>query len=192
MTRSDIDNGRSMCLVGVAPPRPVKFVLLRIGQKREPKGCWVFLRAVVIEQPQRAAPRCRIPPRRRLNMFARMTTLQGSPAKVADGIKSVQEQIIPAAQKMRGFKGMIALADRSSGKMLGIFGKAKMRCGRAPKPPISSEARLRHQAAQLSSAWSSSRSSQIPSRPASGEFRRVKAGTNTGLFPSRDVPILSV
>ena len=53
-------------------------------------------------------------------MFARMTTLQGSPAKVADGIKSVQEQIIPAAQKMRGFKGMIALADRSSGKMLGI------------------------------------------------------------------------
>lgn len=53
-------------------------------------------------------------------MFARMTTLQGSVAKVADGIKAVQEQVIPSAQKMPGFKGMIALADRSSGKMLGI------------------------------------------------------------------------
>jgi heme-degrading monooxygenase HmoA len=49
-----------------------------------------------------------------------MTTLQGSAANVADGIKAVQEQVIPAAQKMRGFKGMIALADRATGKMIGI------------------------------------------------------------------------
>lgn len=53
-------------------------------------------------------------------MFARMTTLQGAASKVADGIKAVQEEVIPGAQKMPGFKGMIALADRSSGKMLGI------------------------------------------------------------------------
>jgi heme-degrading monooxygenase HmoA len=53
-------------------------------------------------------------------MFARMTILQGSPNNVADGIKAVQEQVIPAAQKMSGFKGMIALADRASGKMIGI------------------------------------------------------------------------
>lgn len=53
-------------------------------------------------------------------MFARMTTLQGSATKVAEGIKAVQEQVIPAAQKMPGFKGMIALADRSSGRMIGI------------------------------------------------------------------------
>jgi len=53
-------------------------------------------------------------------MYARITTLQGSAAKVADGIKTTQEQVIPAAQKMPGFKGMIALADRSSGKMIGI------------------------------------------------------------------------
>ena len=53
-------------------------------------------------------------------MFARMTTLQGSAAKVADGIKAAQEQVIPAAQKMSGFRGMMALADRSSGKMIGI------------------------------------------------------------------------
>jgi heme-degrading monooxygenase HmoA len=53
-------------------------------------------------------------------MFARMTTLQGSSTKVADGIKAVNEQVIPAARKMVGFKGMIALADRASGKMIGI------------------------------------------------------------------------
>ena len=53
-------------------------------------------------------------------MFARITTLQGSASKVADGIKAAQEQVIPAAQKMPGFKGMIALADRSSGKLIGI------------------------------------------------------------------------
>ena len=53
-------------------------------------------------------------------MFARMTTLRGSAASVADGIKAAQEQVIPAAQKMSGFKGMIALADRSSGTMIGI------------------------------------------------------------------------
>ena len=53
-------------------------------------------------------------------MFARMTTLQGSSNKVADGIKTLNEQVIPAARKMAGFKGMIALADRASGKMIGI------------------------------------------------------------------------
>jgi heme-degrading monooxygenase HmoA len=53
-------------------------------------------------------------------MFARMTTLQGSPTNVGDGITAVHQQVIPAAQKMAGFKGMIALADRATGKMVGI------------------------------------------------------------------------
>ena len=53
-------------------------------------------------------------------MFARMTTLQGSANTVADGIKAVKEQVIPAARKMAGFKGMITLADRATGKMIGI------------------------------------------------------------------------
>ena len=53
-------------------------------------------------------------------MFARMTTLQGSAAKIGDAIKAVEDQVIPAAQKMPGFKGMIALGDRKTGKMIGI------------------------------------------------------------------------
>lgn len=32
MTQSDLDNGRLVCLVGVAPTRPAEFVIFRIGQ----------------------------------------------------------------------------------------------------------------------------------------------------------------
>ena len=33
MTQNDLDNGRMICLVGVAPSRPAEFVIFRIGQK---------------------------------------------------------------------------------------------------------------------------------------------------------------
>ena len=33
MTQDDIDNGRMICLIGVAPLRPAEFVIFRIGQK---------------------------------------------------------------------------------------------------------------------------------------------------------------
>jgi phage tail sheath protein FI len=33
MTQNDIDNGRMICLIGVAPLRPAEFVVFRIGQK---------------------------------------------------------------------------------------------------------------------------------------------------------------
>jgi phage tail sheath protein FI len=32
MTQDDIDQGRLVCLVGVAPVRPAEFVIFRIGQ----------------------------------------------------------------------------------------------------------------------------------------------------------------
>jgi uncharacterized protein len=32
MTQNDLDNGRLICLVGVAPLRPAEFVIFRIGQ----------------------------------------------------------------------------------------------------------------------------------------------------------------
>ena len=31
MTQDDVDNGRLVCLVGVAPVHPAEFVLVRIG-----------------------------------------------------------------------------------------------------------------------------------------------------------------
>lgn len=53
-------------------------------------------------------------------MFARVTTLQGPPDRVDRGIRAVQERVIPAARQMKGFKGMLALADRANGRMIGI------------------------------------------------------------------------
>jgi heme-degrading monooxygenase HmoA len=53
-------------------------------------------------------------------MFARVTTLQGPSDRVDEGTKAVQEQVIPAARQMKGFKGMLALADHVTGKMIGI------------------------------------------------------------------------
>ena len=33
MSPDDIDNGRLICLIGVAPLKPTEFVIFRIGQK---------------------------------------------------------------------------------------------------------------------------------------------------------------
>jgi len=33
MTQNDIDSGRLICEIGVAPLRPAEFVVFRIGQK---------------------------------------------------------------------------------------------------------------------------------------------------------------
>ena len=32
MSQNDLDNGRLVCLIGVAPLRPAEFVIFRIGQ----------------------------------------------------------------------------------------------------------------------------------------------------------------
>lgn len=32
MTQDDIDNGRLICVIGVAPVKPAEFVVFRIGQ----------------------------------------------------------------------------------------------------------------------------------------------------------------
>jgi hypothetical protein len=42
MTQDDIDKGKVICLVGVAPLRPAEFILLKIVQ--EPEGQGSFLR----------------------------------------------------------------------------------------------------------------------------------------------------
>jgi phage tail sheath protein FI len=41
MARDGIDNGRLVCLVGIAPVRPVKFVSVRISQRRIEAHTWV-------------------------------------------------------------------------------------------------------------------------------------------------------
>jgi heme-degrading monooxygenase HmoA len=53
-------------------------------------------------------------------MYARVTTLEGSPDKMDDATRHVREQTLPQLQQMDGFEGFVALTDRHSGKMLGV------------------------------------------------------------------------
>jgi heme-degrading monooxygenase HmoA len=53
-------------------------------------------------------------------MYARVTTIQGAPAKMDEAKGHIQEQTLPQLQKMDGFKGFLALGDRNSGKVLGV------------------------------------------------------------------------
>ena len=53
-------------------------------------------------------------------MYARLTTIEGSPDRMDDATRHVQEQTLPQLQQMDGFKGFVALGDRQSGKLLGV------------------------------------------------------------------------
>ena len=54
-------------------------------------------------------------------MHARMSIFEGSPDKIDEALRQAREAVLPQAKEMDpGFKGIIALADRQSGKMVGI------------------------------------------------------------------------
>src|SRR5215210_7770132 len=57
---------------------------------------------------------------RRIGRYARVTTSEGSPDRMDDAARHVQEQTLPQLRQMEGFKGFVALGDRQSGKMLGV------------------------------------------------------------------------
>jgi len=45
---------------------------------------------------------------------------EGAPDQIDEMLRQAQEQVVPQAKQQEGFKGMMALADRQSGKTLGI------------------------------------------------------------------------
>ncbi|MEW6635300.1 MAG: antibiotic biosynthesis monooxygenase [Actinomycetota bacterium] len=53
-------------------------------------------------------------------MYARITTIEGSPERMDDATRHVREQILPQLRQMDGFKGFVALGDRQNGTMLGV------------------------------------------------------------------------
>ena len=53
-------------------------------------------------------------------MHARMTTLEGTPDRMDEGLRQVREHVLPLLQQQGGFKGFIALGDRQSGKLIGV------------------------------------------------------------------------
>ena len=58
--------------------------------------------------------------RRFVAVYARMSTLEGSPEHIDEGLRQVRENVLPQLKQQEGFEGMVALADRKTGKTLGI------------------------------------------------------------------------
>lgn len=53
-------------------------------------------------------------------MHARVSIFEGSPEQVDAVFDQAREQVLPRGRQLDGFKGVIALGDRQSGKTLGI------------------------------------------------------------------------
>jgi len=53
-------------------------------------------------------------------MHARMSTLEGSPGRLDEGVHDIREDVLPQLRQQDGFKGFLALGDRQSGKLVGI------------------------------------------------------------------------
>jgi heme-degrading monooxygenase HmoA len=53
-------------------------------------------------------------------MYAQVTKVEASPAKVDTATHFFRQQVLPQLQQMDGFKGFIALRDRGSGKLRGM------------------------------------------------------------------------
>ena len=51
-------------------------------------------------------------------MYARSTTVQGSPQKLDEGIAYVRDQVMPMVEQMDGCVGLSMLADRASGRCI--------------------------------------------------------------------------
>jgi heme-degrading monooxygenase HmoA len=53
-------------------------------------------------------------------MFASISTFQGPPDQIDEGVRYAQENIVPTLQEVEGFEGVYLLVDRQSGKVLTI------------------------------------------------------------------------
>jgi heme-degrading monooxygenase HmoA len=51
-------------------------------------------------------------------MFASVSSYQGPPDQIDDGLRYAQEKIVPSLQEAEGFEGVYLLVDRQSGKVL--------------------------------------------------------------------------
>ena len=53
-------------------------------------------------------------------MFARITTFEGRPERVAEFRHAIEEHVLPALRRLPGFQGVLVLANNESGKVLGV------------------------------------------------------------------------
>jgi heme-degrading monooxygenase HmoA len=53
-------------------------------------------------------------------MFARVNIFKGSGENFDDATRIARERVLPAIRELEGFAGLLVLADRSTGKSMGI------------------------------------------------------------------------
>jgi heme-degrading monooxygenase HmoA len=53
-------------------------------------------------------------------MYARVTVVQGSPDKIEQGIDTFNSEVLPVVKGVAGYKAAFLLADRKTGKGIGI------------------------------------------------------------------------
>jgi len=51
-------------------------------------------------------------------MFASVSTYQGPPDQIDEGVRYAQDNIVPSLQEVEGYEGIYLLVDRQSGKVL--------------------------------------------------------------------------
>ena len=71
-------------------------------------------------------------------MYARVNTIEGSPDRMDDAERHMQEQTLPQLRQMEGFQGFVALGDRQSGKVIGVTFWESEEALRATEPAASS------------------------------------------------------
>jgi heme-degrading monooxygenase HmoA len=53
-------------------------------------------------------------------MFGRVTTMQGPPDRAHEFVLHLEDQVLPEARRMAGFKGLLSLLDPSTGRGMTI------------------------------------------------------------------------
>jgi heme-degrading monooxygenase HmoA len=53
-------------------------------------------------------------------VFARITTFEGRPERVAEFRHAIEDHVLPAVRRLPGFQGVLILADHESGKVLAV------------------------------------------------------------------------
>ena len=53
-------------------------------------------------------------------MQARISTIEGDAGKIDDAVKIINEKVLPALKAVKGFTALNMLADRSTGKLVGV------------------------------------------------------------------------
>jgi hypothetical protein len=53
-------------------------------------------------------------------MYARVTTFEGPPARIEEGVRIFRQEVVPWLRDSSGFRGWIVLLDREGERSLGI------------------------------------------------------------------------